>query len=411
MKNILLFIILLYSGFASGQWQSINLSSSPDLFDLSFPSNQTGYVCGYGNRFHKTTNGGTNWLDLSFAGTAQNLNAVCFVNNKTGFLASTNDTIYKTSDGGVTWYYRYFLGIQADNIQFLDSLTGFAFAINVFSVTTNGGANWSNSPAPTSGGFYFLNSLTGWTTYYSGGGNSQLMKTTNGGANWTMQLSTTNFRIMYDVFFINQNTGWVSGYRHLIEKTTDGGASWVVQNDLESAGGLYSIYFKDENTGWTVGDYYSSNATSCYYTTNGGSNWLKENSVTSGGRIEKVRFSSPTNGWIAGQYGKVFKTDNAGGLTGISNAAAAPEKFELSQNYPNPFNPSTKISFAIPKTGFVSLKVYDVTGKEVRTLVNDLKSAGNYSVDFNASNLSSGIYFYRIESEGFSRTMKMILVK
>ncbi len=88
-----------------------------------------------------------------------------------------------------------------------------------------------------------------------------------------------------------------------------------------------------------------------------------------------------------------------------------PETYSLSQNYPNPFNPTTKINFAIPKQGFVSLKVYDVLGRVVKDLVNEVKTAGLYSVDFNASELSSGVYFYKVEVNGFSDVKRMVLVK
>jgi len=88
-----------------------------------------------------------------------------------------------------------------------------------------------------------------------------------------------------------------------------------------------------------------------------------------------------------------------------------PSEFELSQNYPNPFNPETNISFNIPAEGFVSLKVYNTSGKEVSNLINENKPAGYYSVNFNAANLSSGIYYYRIEFNGISKVMKMALIK
>ena len=88
-----------------------------------------------------------------------------------------------------------------------------------------------------------------------------------------------------------------------------------------------------------------------------------------------------------------------------------PKVYSLSQNYPNPFNPSTKINFALPKQGFVTLKIYDVLGREVRTLVNEVKSAGNFTVDFNASEFSSGVYFYKLESNGFSDIKRMMLIK
>jgi hypothetical protein len=88
-----------------------------------------------------------------------------------------------------------------------------------------------------------------------------------------------------------------------------------------------------------------------------------------------------------------------------------PEKFELSQNYPNPFNPSTQIDFEIPKDGNVNISIYDNSGKLVSTLTDGFKAAGYYSVIFNASNLSSGVYFYRLESQNISQVKKMTLIK
>ena len=96
------------------------------------------------------------------------------------------------------------------------------------------------------------------------------------------------------------------------------------------------------------------------------------------------------------------------GITPVSNI---PDKFSLSQNYPNPFNPTTNIQFDLPKQGFVSLKVYDVVGKEVATLVNEVKNVGIYDVTFDGANLSSGIYFYRLEVNDFVAVKKMLLVK
>jgi uncharacterized delta-60 repeat protein len=98
--------------------------------------------------------------------------------------------------------------------------------------------------------------------------------------------------------------------------------------------------------------------------------------------------------------------------SGIVNTSSnIPNKYLLSQNFPNPFNPSTKINFSIPKNSFVTLKVFDVSGKEVANLVTENLSAGSYEADFNASNITSGIYFYRLTTENFSETKKMMLVK
>ena len=98
-------------------------------------------------------------------------------------------------------------------------------------------------------------------------------------------------------------------------------------------------------------------------------------------------------------------------FSNIVEVASVPRKFSLFQNYPNPFNPSTKISYSLPKESFVTLKVYDVLGNEIVTLVNEKKSVGNYEVNFDATKLSSGIYYYKLTAGNFSQVKKMILIK
>jgi hypothetical protein len=98
--------------------------------------------------------------------------------------------------------------------------------------------------------------------------------------------------------------------------------------------------------------------------------------------------------------------------TGVNNhTSGIPGKYSLSQNYPNPFNPVTKIEYSIPKAGFVTLKVYDLLGREISTLVNEIKKAGYYMVDFNAMNLSSGTYYYKLVANDFSEMKKMTVIK
>ena len=88
-----------------------------------------------------------------------------------------------------------------------------------------------------------------------------------------------------------------------------------------------------------------------------------------------------------------------------------PKSFLLSQNFPNPFNPSTTIEYQLPQAEFVSLKVFDVLGNEIVTLVNEEKSAGSYEVEFKAENLPSGTYFYKFQAGNFFETKKMLLIK
>jgi hypothetical protein len=95
----------------------------------------------------------------------------------------------------------------------------------------------------------------------------------------------------------------------------------------------------------------------------------------------------------------------------ISNSNNIPTVYKLSQNYPNPFNPATKINYQIPVKGYVSLKIYDMLGRVVKELVNEIKSQGFYTVDYDASGLSSGIYLYRLECNGYIETKKMVMIK
>lgn len=100
-----------------------------------------------------------------------------------------------------------------------------------------------------------------------------------------------------------------------------------------------------------------------------------------------------------------------GTANGVVSPGATPLKFELSQNYPNPFNPSTKIRFDLPTQAFISLKVYDVLGREVATLVNEMKQAGSYTVKWDASRMTSGVYFCRLRAGNFIETKKLLLLK
>ncbi len=208
----------------------------------------------------------------------------------------------------------------------------------------------------------------------------------------------------------------MNGFNVRFQHTTATSLTGFVSSGWTTAfTGTYAV----PGTGWQY-----INMTAPYFVYNGTSNLLVEicydnSSYTSYSPV----YATANTGMTWGLYndsgpGCTFQANRPNtcftmtAATGTgNNTLELPKTYSLAQNYPNPFNPVTKINFALPKQGFVSLKVYDVLGREVSTLVNEVKQAGSYSVDFDASYLSSGVYFYRIESGNFSDIKRMILVK
>jgi len=199
---------------------------------------------------------------------------------------------------------------------------------------------------------------------------------------------------------------------------------WFWQNPLPQGNTLNSVHFINQNNGIVVG-----NSGTILKTTNAGINWTSLSSGTTNSLLS-VSFIDIDNGWVVGLDSTILHTTN-GGVTFIEEEPnpTQPNSFLLSQNYPNPFNPSTKIKFTIPtgdnplwggeRGGLTTLKIYDILGREVATLVNEQKPAGEYEIEFNSGNfpsrqgsaLTSGIYFYQLKSGNYIETKKMILLK
>jgi len=161
----------------------------------------------------------------------------------------------------------------------------------------------------------------------------------------------------------------------------------------------------DNNTGWACG--WEGRIVK---TTNGGVDWDFSYSGTPNALLGLFVVDNE-NVWTVGSLGTILKLD--AGPSGIveDNNTSLPLNFKLLQNYPNPFNPGTSIQYAVSSRQFVSLKVYDVLGNEVATLVNDKKPAGSYTVEFNGTGLPSGIYFYQLRAGDFVETKKMVLLR
>ena len=128
--------------------------------------------------------------------------------------------------------------------------------------------------------------------------------------------------------------------------------------------------------------------------------------------VQSIAIDGLGNKWIGTQGGGVA-VYKEGGIVSVKELAnkSLPEVYTLFQNYPNPFNPTTNISFILPSKLFVSLKIFDVIGREVATIVSEEMSAGSYSKQWNAANISSGIYFYRLQAGSFTETKKLVLLR
>ncbi|MBN8572084.1 MAG: T9SS type A sorting domain-containing protein, partial [Ignavibacteria bacterium] len=230
-----------------------------------------------------------------------------------------------------------------------------------------------------------------------------LFKTTNGGSNWINIISNLNTDKVYSLNFLNANTGFavIDSLRFL--KTTDSGNSWNIVSYLPVH--TDKLFMIDELNGYAI------DLIDFYRTTDGGITWVLQNlnlNISSG--YSKISFINPQLGYVVGRNGLILKT-TTGGTVFVNNNSQTVNDYYLSQNYPNPFNPETKIQFSIPKSGQVKIVVYDLIGREVKELVNEFKQIGSYNISFNGVNLSSGIYFYKLITDDFIETKKMILVK
>jgi len=410
MKRLILiaFAILLFHNFVRGQWVQQHSIGTP-LYNVDFVNQNTGWVTGNNSVILKTTNGGLNWFNQPIdLGYPKNLYGLDMLDANTGYIAGWFETILKTTNGGTNW--NIISNIPSNNgnsnndIYFHNTETGWiCSSLGRVLRTINGGLNWDTSFADNIlRDIQFLNAQTGWVC----GDGGTLFKSINGGINWIQWQTLTGSNL--DLHFMNPDTGWLVGEQsNYVFKTTNGGIRWDTIAQLPGGNLQYSycIYFTRPDIGYIGGTF-----TRLFKSINGGTLWGRD-VIDNLGFINNFSFLNDTVGWaVAG--GTIIHTTNGGSVVKVEQISShMPLAFDLFQNYPNPFNPSTNIKFAIPQAENVKMVIFDILGREVTTLVNELRQAGNYVVDFNASALSSGVYFYRIDAGNFTQTKKMLLVK
>ncbi|RKY96414.1 MAG: hypothetical protein DRQ13_05925, partial [Ignavibacteriae bacterium] len=363
----------------------------------------------------KTINGGDTWdkIDVDIGLSDFTINSIWFADSLNGWIGGSGG-LFMTVDGGYNWINQVDNITRINDIYFVNNTSGWFVSESKFYHTNDAGNSWffqtDQSQIAVLMTLQFTSPDSGWA-----GGFDGLIHTTDRGNTWsTINPNGLNINISA-IHFIDQQKGWiVGGYNesHIL-KTTDGGMSWANQihpNILFAQ--PKSVYFPDSENGWVIGSAESYGFV--FHTSNGGLIW-EEVDFPTDHALYQVGFANQQLGWILGDGGRILNT-TTGGISFIEEIELKqPSNFYLTQNYPNPFNPVTKIKFEIPGQArndntLVTLKVYDLLGREIATLVNEEKPAGEYEVEFNAVNLPSGIYFYRIQAGSYINTKKMVLL-
>ncbi len=324
----------------------------------------------------KSIDDGLSW-NIIESGTIENLNDVVIYSPEMILVSGNNGTLLSSNDFGETWN-----PVVLETSNSLNHIAVFepstqAATINAVVVGDNGTCfatinmqDWFEVTVPTTENLLSVTSMG--DVLICAGENGTILKSINKGVDWIVSSSGIITNI-YDIIFVNATTVIGSSENGVMVRSEDLGDNWITITTPANVD-LFAVNFGSELFGISTG----AEGTEIY-TTDGGTTWV------------------------------------SGINTASANKNTPKEPVILNQNYPNPFNPSTIINYTVNDNSNISIKVYDMTGREIRTLVNSFQNAGTYSVSFNATNLASGIYFYVLRvnsgSNEITKTMRMILTK
>ena len=373
----------------SAQWLKI---ANFDAINVS--ANDDYVIAGeYEADIYLSTDNGTNWSTVGLNATGH----CSFAFKGTHIYAGTEDGLFLSTNSGVSWTEIeldsnfYFHKITAIGI---DGETIFAATVSGVYRSTNNGLSWI-STGLTGGVNTFAFSGE---NIFAGTGYSNVFLSIDNGTNWTavnngLPQSFYVYALAFDGDYLFAGTGY---YAYV---TANNGVSW----DTANTNLFFITAFALSDTNFFAGSFgggvYLTQNNGIDWTQVGWSHWLVWNISVNNTYIFMA-------GGIDGVY-RALLTD----VTPVEKIESITTTYSLSQNYPNPFNPVTSIQYTISSRQFVTIKVYDILGKEVATLANEEKTAGSYEVQFDGSGLTSGIYFYQLKAGNYSATKKMILLR
>lgn len=436
MKILMLLLLLMVSShsnvFSQNGWIQISSGTSNSLTREFFLNENTGWICGSYGTIIKTSNKGINWI-LQQSNMNFDLSDIHFINENTGWAAGgifvspgtfeNRMNICKTTNGGLNWNVilsETDFDNQLSVIYFQDAMNGIALGrggngsvtTGVIRRTSNGGTNWSYNGFRSTSRKQIDSHSNIWiiSSYADDTGHdtSYLQFSSDFGITWNTKLKTSehvfrDFNLVDDSTIILLTRVDTIAFANGILSSTNAGNDWRLTTFFAGTA-VFNLEFVDANTGWSAG-------TRIYRTTDGGTNWLEQLNVYPLD-INGVLMRDHKSGIAYGDQGMLYTTSTGGIMNAVTLSTSTPLDFQLYQNFPNPFNPKTIFNYEIGKNSIVTIKIYDVSGKYVTTVVNEVKSAGRYEVEFNASGLPSGLYFYSLLINGrIVSTKRMVLTK
>ena len=434
-----LLILFAVTSTAFSQWTFVSRPSGARFNSISVPSANVIWAACDSTKAFRSTDFGNTWVLRNTGLPTGNLYGISALDSSNCWIGTVTGSIYRTTNGGLSWEAQLVQsGSFADGIKMFNANYGIFYADPLgtgqpfqLRYTTNGGTNWNLSPnSPISQNDYGVINAWDWIDtgrIWVGAANAttaatsaRIFRTTSGfgGGNWTaVQLpgsGTSDGLYWQAIAFTDASNGMAGTNGGNIRRTTDGGASWQLVSNPPGLGVIAVVNlhgFKDGSNLIRVSTT-GQGINKIFRTTNLGTSWTEETLPSQGtaNAIEHIQFFSQALGYAGCLNGFFLRYGNPSSVN-LANTEL-PDGFKLEQNYPNPFNPSTKINFSIPFSANVSLKLYDINGKEVTELFSQFKQAGNYSFDFVATpEMNSGMYFYTLRADNLIETRKLMLVK